>query len=211
VLAPFNNRRAGRRIFWSGFLVASVSAFFVVYPPDWKSGIVLSLLAAFLMLVTAYFSSPYIKIRGKIYAFGVQDSLADPSTDSAPPPGSDDAGYDPTPDSYSGLATAKKSWWLMIFAMGICAFTVDPTKPWHTALSVVVIVAVAAMFGYGDASWGYSIARGQRIQFGIIALITAGVFTVLYLGAYYAGKRWPIRRKQSLEYRAHPRHQKRYP
>lgn len=214
VFASWNNRRAGRRVFWAGFLVASVSAFFIAYPPDWQSGIAFSLLVVFMMLLTAYFTSPYIKIRGKVLAFHISDSMPDPSPGGAPEPSSNDPEFDPAPDSYNGTVTAGKAWWLLIFTAALFGFPViiiDEAKPWLAPLSAVAFVAIAAGLGYGDASWGYSIARGQRVQFVIIAIITAGVFTILYLGGRYAGKRWPLRRKQSLEYRAHPRHQKRYP
>lgn len=70
---------------------------------------------------------------------------------------------------------------------------------------------IATALGYMDASWKYPIARRQRLQFGAASIITLGVFTVIYLGAYYAGKRWPWHNKGSLEYRAHPRHQKMWP
>lgn len=211
ILAPSNNRRAGRRIFWSGFLLAAVSAFFIAYPPDWKSGTVWSLLACFLMIFTAYSYTPYIKIRGKIYAFYVKDSQPDPTPDGPPPPGSDDQKDDPAPDSYSGLLTASKTWWSLVFAMIICVVIIDTTKPWHDALSAGILLVFATVAGFGDASWGYPVARGQRLQFVIISLITACVFTVVYFAAYQSGKRWPLRRKQSMEYRAHPRHQKRHP
>lgn len=211
VVAPFDGRRSrrvGRRLFWGGFFLASASAFFVAYPPDWKSGIMMSLLACFLMLVTAYFTSPYLKIHGKIFAFHVQDSQADPAPDDAPSPSNDNRQHDSAPDSYGGLATATKTWWIIIPAVIICVSTVDPEKPLSTALSVGVIVVIALVFGYGDASWGYSVARGQRLQFVIVSVITLGAFAVFYIGAYCAGKRWPLRRKQSMEYRAHPRHWK---
>jgi hypothetical protein len=93
VLAVFpqlSNRRSERRLFWFGFLVAITCAFFMGYPPDWKLGIVLSLFAAYLMLLTAYFSSSDIKIRGKIFAFHVSDSLPDPPSDGAPASDSED-------------------------------------------------------------------------------------------------------------------------
>jgi hypothetical protein len=124
ILAPVNNRLAGRRLFWAGFLVATVSAFLIAYPPDRKSGIGLSLTADVLMLLNAYFSTSYIKIRGKIYAFNLKDSQPDPSPHGTPPLGSDDASADPAPDSYSGMATAKKFWWLLVFVMVICTFNV---------------------------------------------------------------------------------------
>jgi hypothetical protein len=216
-LAPFNNRQAGRRLFWGGFLLACVSAFFVVYP-DLKKGLILPLLPASLMLITAYFSTSHIKIRGKIYAFHIDDSRPDPSPGGTPPPGSDAPDYDPMPDAYSGmgLTTAGKMWWLMVFVMGGCAFNVVAyfhfrEDPWILPLSAAFMVVGGVGFGYfGDASWGYPIARGQRVQFVIISMVTLGVFTILYLGAYYAGRRWPWRNKRSSEYQAHPRHQKRY-
>jgi hypothetical protein len=211
ILAPFKNRQAERRLFWAGFLIATVAAFFVAYPPNWRTGIGWSLFADFIMLTNAYFSTSNIKIRGKIYAFNVSDSLPDPSPDGIPPRVSDDPDYDPAPDAYSGMATAKKMWWLAIFVMALCTFNVifpSDDKPWLAPAMGAMLVFGATILGYGDASWNYPIARGQRIQFIIISLITAGVFTVLYFAAYQAGKRWPLRRKQSMEYRAHPRHQK---
>jgi hypothetical protein len=215
-VVPSNDPRVERRLFWAGFLIASISGFFIAYPPDWKAGIGWALLAGFTMIVRAYFSTSYIKIRGKIYAFHVEDSRSDHSSDSAPP-GIDDPDHD-SPDAYSGLGltTAKKMWWLMVFLMVICAgnvigYIVDRDDPWVAGVMAVFGVTLATALGYMDASWEYPIARRQRLQFGIASIITLGVFTALYLGAYYAGKRWPWRNKRSLEYRAHPRHQKRWP
>ena len=71
----------------------------------------------------------------------------------------------------------------------------------------LLIVFLAVAMGYGDASWGYGIARGHRVQLVIAAIVTVGVFAALYMAAYQTGKRRPSRRKQSMEYRAHPRHQ----
>lgn len=100
----------------------------------------------------------------------------------------------------------------MIFTVtlfGLCAVISADDKPWWLGPSAATLFVVGALgYGYMDASWGYSISRGQRLQFVIIAVITAGVFTVLYVIAYFAGRRWPLRRKQSMEYRAHPRHQR---
>lgn len=171
------------------------------------------------MLITAYFSGSNIKIGGKVYAFHVEDSQPDNSREDASPSGNHEHNDDPAPDAYVGLgrATARKNWWLMIFAMSICSVNVigyfdDKDHPWRAVLSAVVGVGIATAFGYAlDGSWGYPIARGQYLQFAIIGVITGGVFTVFYLGGYYAGKRWPWRNKRSLEYRAHPRHQKREP
>lgn len=170
---------------------------------------------AFVMLLNTYMTSPWIKFRGKIYAYHVSDCLPDPSPDGAPAPGSEDPDYDPAPDSYDGSATAQKTWWSHVFAMALCVFCVivrSDDRPWLTPVAMAILVLVPVFFGFfADGSWGYPIARGQYLQFGIIGLITAGVFPVLYLAGYYAGRRWPVRRKQAMEYRVHPRHQKKWP
>lgn len=215
ILAPFNNRQAGRRLFWTGFLVATMSAFLVAYPPDWKGGAWIALTAALLMLLTAYFSTSHLKFRGKIYAFNLKDSEPDAPPGANASRRSEDPNYDPAPDSYGGMATAKKTWWLIVCAIAMCVLAVvirAPDKPlWLAPVMATAGVVIAITFGYGDATWDYQIARGQRIQFVAISIITVGVFAVLYFAAYRAGKRWSLRRKQSMEYRAHPRHQKKYP
>jgi hypothetical protein len=215
VLAPRKNHRAGRRLFWAGMLIASVSAFFIAYPADWKSGIGLSLFAAGLMLLTAYFTSPYIKIGGKIFAFYTADAQVDASAQ-----GKDISGASAprglASDSDGGFTTAKKLWWLMVPAMALCAFNisqyvVDNANPRLAALMALAIVAVAVVFGYGDGSSEHSIARGQRPQLIIVSIVTLGVFTVLYLGGYLAGKHQMLRRNRSMEHRAHPRYWKNEP
>jgi hypothetical protein len=200
-----------RRVCWAGVAGAAVSVFLACLP-YWKLSIGAALLTVAFMTAAAYMSTPYIKIRGKIYAFHVRDSLPDPSPNGATAPGTEDRDHDPAPDSYSGSVTAQKFWWLLIVTTAICVGCVlvpAADKPWWLAPGAAAMPVLAALgLGHQDASWGYSVARGQRLQFGVIAAVTAGVFAVVYLGAYGAGKRWPLRRKDSLEYRAHPRHQK---
>ncbi len=215
LVAPSNNRQRERRFFWTGFTIVAISAFFIAYPPDAKSGIIWLAFACFLMLSRAYMMTSNIKIRGKIYAFHADDSQPDPYPDDSSPP-NDDPDYDPAPDSYSGMTSAGKMWTLLILTMAICSlnvviYIVDRERPLLTFAMMALLVTLAVVSGYGDAIWRYPIARGQRIQFIIISIITAGAFTVLYLGAYYAGKHWPWRNKQSMEYRAHPRHQQKWP
>ncbi|EUA42306.1 putative membrane protein [Mycobacterium xenopi 4042] len=218
VLPPLflkRDRSWERRVAWSGTGGAALCAF-LASVPDWKLGIGLSLFIWGMTVFTAYFTTPYIKIRGKIYAFHIQDSQPDPSPAATAPPGIDGRDYDRAPDSYGGSVTAIKLWWLGVpttamFAFGVVGYFIDKEKPWIAAAGGAVIVLAAIGLGHGDASWGYPVARGQRVQFAIISIITLGVFTVLYLIAYRAGSRWPLRLEQSFEYRAHPRHQKRYP
>jgi hypothetical protein len=136
LLTVVAKERSGRRLFWGGLLIACVCAFFAAYPASWTLRIGMSLFVAGMTTFTAYMYTSFIKIRGKIYAFSVSDSQPDPSPDGTPRPGSDDPNYDPAPDSYGGMATAKKFWWLLIVTMIICVGTVDTAKLWSTALSV---------------------------------------------------------------------------
>ncbi|MGV0737209.1 hypothetical protein ABQF35_10430 [Mycobacterium syngnathidarum] len=215
LVIPSNNRQRERRFFWTGFTIVAISAFFIAYPPDAKSGFLWLAFASFLMLSRAYMMTSNIKIRGKIYAFHVDDRQPDPYPNDA----SSEASHpedDPAPDSYSGMSTPGKIWMLLIVGIAICSlnvviYIVDRERPLLAAAMAILLVTLAAGFGYGDAVWGYPIARGQRIQFFIISVITTGVFTVFYLGAYLAGKHWPRRNKQSMEYRAHPHHQQNWP
>jgi hypothetical protein len=205
-----HSRSSQRRIYWTCARVAAVAGFFAVYP-DWKKGSGFALFALGAMMVMAYVYTPYIKIGGKIYALTVQDSRPDP--EDTPAPAAEDPEDDPAPDAYSGIISATKTWWLYIpllafIAINTYAFAVGEGEAWVAGTGVAFLVFLAIATGYGDASWGYGIARGQHIQFGVAAVVTAGVFAVLYLVAYQGGKRWPLRRKQSMEFRAHPRHAK---
>lgn len=211
-----HDREVQRRYFWCGFSIATVAGFFVPAPLNWRTGAMFSAFVIFVILVNTYMTNPMIKIRGKIYAYHVHDSLPDETRDGAI--GSEDlpADYDPAPDSYGGSASAKKSWWLHVVAVSIAVLGVlvnaDDKRWWLTPMAAAVLVLLPVFFGYfADGSWGYPIARGQYLQFAIIGLITVGAYPVLYLLAYNAGKRWPVRRKSSMEYRAHPRHQKDWP
>jgi hypothetical protein len=187
VFAPHKNDAVGRRMFWAGILIGSVSAFFIAFPPDWKSGSLLSLLVAVLMLMTAYFTSPYLKFGGKVFAFSTTD-----------------AG---TTAQDAAFTSARKLWWLMVPAMALCAFNIGQyvlakENPRLAVAMGVVVVAVATVFGFGDGRARYSIARGQLPQFVIVSIITVGVFTVLYLGGYALGKQRARPHRQSMDDRA---------
>jgi hypothetical protein len=200
-----------RRVAWAGVTGAAV-AIFVACLPYWKLSIAASLVTVAFMTAAAYMSTPYIKIRGKVYAFHVRDSLPDAAPEDTAAQGSGDRDDDRAPDSYSGSVTAQKFWWLLVLTMAMCVGCVvvpAADKPWWLAPGAVIMLVVGALaLGYEDASWGYAIARGQRVQFGVLTVVTAAAFTVVYLLAYGVGKRWPLRRKDSLEYRAHSRHRK---
>jgi hypothetical protein len=207
-------RSLQRRIYWSCACLGAVAAFLAFYP-DLKKGLGLALFFLGVMVVAAYAYTPYVKIGGKVYALTVQDSRPDADEDADETAATATAAtqHDPAPDAYSGLISATKMWWLLIPLLvistgNVYAFASGKSEWWVAAIGVAFLVFLAVAMGYGDASWGYGVARGHHVQFALAAIVTVGVFAALYLAAYQTGKHWPLRREQSMEYRAHSRHQK---
>jgi hypothetical protein len=219
------SRSTQRRLYWAGAGLAAIAGFLMVYP-NWKNGLAIAGILLAAMTIAAYAATPYIKIGGKIYALTLGDRQLDsdnlPTVDDSQPRRHDapaqsaDPPVDPAPDSYSGTLTPATVWWALVVLAGIAAvnvgaflFSDGQAAPAAVGAGFLALLAIAA--GYGDASWGYRIARGQCLQFGVATVITAGSFAVVYLAAYYTARRFPLRGKQSLEYRAHPRQRHREP
>ena len=78
----------------------------------------------------------------------------------------------------------------------------------HVEAAALALTGLTALVALEDVA---QLARGQRIQFAILAVVTIGSFTVLYLAAYAVAKRRPLRSKHSMEYRAHPHLQDKQP
>ncbi|MDN5760005.1 MAG: hypothetical protein L0H59_16010, partial [Tomitella sp.] len=62
--------------------------------------------------------------------------------------------------------------------------SLDPHITLSNGLAIGVVAIVAFLFGYNDGSWGHPIVRRQWIQFGIVTIITVGIFSFFYLCAY---------------------------
>ena len=200
-----------RQFYWGGTAAAALCAFLASLP-NLETGVVLVLFAFFAMTLPAYFSGRLIKIGGRVIAFHIQDSGPDPAPgEVAESVANEEA--DGESNSYGGTVTAAKGWWLNVFGVGLLASTVfrgaeGSDKPWLVWVSAAALIVMAVMFAVGDASWGYRVARGQYLQFGLAVLISAGVFGVFYLLAFVIAKRRPYRNKNSSEYGAHSRHQR---
>lgn len=202
-------RSAQRRLYWLFACLAGVSGFLMCYP-DRAKGLGVAGLFVAAMVVAAYVATPYIKIRGRIFALSITDSRPDdPEAETRL-----DRGVDPTPDSYSGMLSAAKMWWMLAIIAVIAGGNVyyaavgreNGLIPWASA-AFLALLAFGA--GYADGSWDYPIARRQYIQLAAASLATSGAFLALYLTCYYVAKRWPLRREQTLEHRTHPGHEKR--
>lgn len=202
-ILPTKTSVAERRLYWAGALLATTSAFFVLYPPDWRGGLAFASSMAAVTVLRAYMTTSYVRIRGRTYAF----SLSDSRSASAEPASTNVASeVDPVETAYQGFATAAKMWWLFVVVIAVCStivamFVVSADGAAYAAGAAVVGLALPLFIGHQDASWGHRIARGQLVQLTIAGIATLGSFAVLYLAAYAAGTRWPVRSKRSPEYR----------
>lgn len=205
---PTKNERTTRHLYWLGTVIATVSAFFALYPPDWGGGLGLAgaLLAG--LLLRAYMSTSHIVIRGRTYAFNVANSR--------PRSGSVDPNDDAASDAYGGITTAPKTWWLLVvmtiaFTLIVALYLATREGRWYAIGALIFLGVVAVSIGHQDGSWEYPVARGQMVQFTVVGIASVGVFTALYLTAYAAGRRWPLRPKRSMEYRTHPHLRRKIP
>jgi hypothetical protein len=211
-MLPTKSPRAERRLYWAGSLVATVSAFLALFPPNWQGGLAFAGVLAGGLTFRAYMITPYIRFRGRTYAFNLSDSEPDDGSQGTTPL----SDYDPAPDSYGGIATATKAWWLLAVVVIACAlmvalFAVSGEGPWYAGGAATAVAIVAIGIGHQDGSWEFQIARGQLVQFAIAGVATLGAFSVLYYCAYSAGRRWPLRPTRSADYQAHPHLRKKFP
>lgn len=189
---PTKTASAERRLYWAGVAVAVIAAFFTICPPDWRGGLVFASSIAGVIVLRAYMTTSYLRIRGRTFAFNLIDSEKDSSHRDV--------------DTYAGFATAPKMWWLFTVVTGGCALIIalhlaSSEGRWYAAGSALVVVLLPLMIGHQDASWGYGVARGQTVQLVVAGVVTVGVFILAYFVGYKVGKYRPLRSKLSPEYR----------
>lgn len=178
---PLESRR---RIYWC---FSALAAVFVILGAYNDLQLLLALL--FVVLLTtvgsAYAFTPYIRIRGRIYAFQ---------------PGHINVESKDTAEKlhrHEQIATPTKMWWIVAgFAVAFDAALCSSFLPGRERLNFqddreLILYALAFCvlfsvgFGYGEAKFGYPIAQRQRLQFVIATISSAGLFAVLYLMSYY--------------------------
>jgi hypothetical protein len=173
-----------RRLWWGG--TAGAALFTVLGTlPQWLAGLGLAAAGVFGMTLTAYFATSYIKIGDEIFAFHTYD--AEPDRRISPLPS--DISESQLSDSYGTDVTNTKMWWLMVgtsaFCVGAAAVQFLGPPKWAIVIALAVVLTVIAIgFGFMDAKAGHRVAREQFVQFGLIAVITVGVFPMLYLCSY---------------------------
>ncbi|MEB3069325.1 hypothetical protein [[Mycobacterium] vasticus] len=200
--------RRNRGRFW-GAGCAFSSFMFVGMLPDWKYGIEAAVACGILFASMAFAYTPFLKVRGRIYAAQWRHRQAESVEDDSGPD------RDRIPDSYTGFSPAAQSWWMLTVVCLVCLIVIYADFVAHNnhvhlfgIPATIVVVYVPLYVGYWDASWNYPVARGQLNQFTMLSIMTAGIFAALYFATFHIGKRWPWRPKRSIEYRMHPRHRR---
>ncbi|WP_197378350.1 hypothetical protein [Mycolicibacterium mengxianglii] len=169
-----------RKVYW-GSTFGSAACVFVASLPNIATGLIFVVFVLFITTVRAYFASQYIKIGGHVIAF---HSAPDPARH-------DDVAALEDDQPYSPSVSAAKMWWLMVIAVGVIgsgnmwAYVVDREDLRYGILGLGIVVAAAVLYGIGDAMHLQRIARGQYLQFAVLALVSAGIFPVLYVIAHW--------------------------
>lgn len=190
LLASVNDDRwdigTQRRVYWSGTFGAALCAFLAGLP-DWLGGVQFAAGVVLLLTANAYLLTSYLKVGGRVVALHPRDAA------DADAGASDDR---PPADAYGGSLTAPKMWWMLVVGMVICAANVvgryGASLLWIAFAIPVLLLAIG--FGYMDAAARQRFARGQLVQFAIIAVVTAGVFAALYAIGFGLSGGWNRRR-----------------
>ena len=177
-----------RWLFWLSSLLGITFVALSLASRGWMTVVIFGVLMTVIVIFLAYFKTTYIKIGGRIRSFA------------SPPPEPGEVGAEPPPlpprDSYPGRVTAPKAWWLFtafvaIFSIGGAALGWDS----HMLPAAGLICVLAFIGGIDDATRKLPMARGQRLQAGIIAVVSVLMFFLppaLYIVGYSIGTKRPM-------------------
>lgn len=183
-----------RRFYWGTSGLAGVFIFFAAYP-DLKKFVGMLPIVLITSVGWAYANTPYIRIRGRIYAF-------QPIHINAESPGASAKLH-----RHEQIATPPKIWWIVAgVLLTFDAAVFSSFLPGRERLNfqddrelILYTLSFCALFsvglGYGEAKFGYPIAQRQRLQFIIASVSSAGLFTLPYLASYYLTTRGIARRR----------------
>lgn len=177
--ARWMSLRTGRVVFWAGAATASVSVFLMGISSDWRSGLAMALFVASAIIGSAYVNTEFIAFGGRTYKLFT-----------------DLKGV----DNYGGGLTANKAWWLLTSAVTLLmVFGTERLLVENQYRIPAVVAALIALFGlsfgYRDANMAKRVAAGQRIQLGLLSVVSVGIFPLSYLCAYRASRHWWVKRQ----------------
>lgn len=175
--APFlPERHLQRRTYWLSWLAGGGLITLAAELADPGRGWGIATMLAPMSVSVAYFKSPYLKIRGRIYAVSFLDRQPDPPRDGEPcaaeaPP--------PLPRDRYGHLSAATYWWLVATFNAGCATTVVG-QGWTlgTSAAFAAFSACLAATGFSDAAGGYGIARRRFIPATVVTLCCVPMYFV---------------------------------
>lgn len=185
------DRQFERWLYSFGSLLGGALISLSVAGRGWKVVIMAAATIAFVTVLQAYFTTPYIRIRGRNHAFSMQDSAPDPSDINTDEPPSM-----PPRDSYPGRVTAPKAWWLFVVIIAFFGLG-GALAGWNAkTLPAAGIICLAALAcGIDDATRKLPKARGQNVQATMAAALSISMAflpPVLYLIGYRIGTVRPM-------------------
>jgi hypothetical protein len=75
-----SDRRAGRRFYWATSIIGIVS-FAIGVGKIWPNGVAVTVIFSAIVAFSAYLTTPYLKIGGRIYASSPENREPDPPTE----------------------------------------------------------------------------------------------------------------------------------
>ncbi|MGW0162017.1 hypothetical protein ACWDUN_22165 [Mycobacterium sp. NPDC003323] len=185
-----SRRSVARALYWTCAYIAVSCLALAMVPMGWHHVIVITAFGTVAAVGYAYFETPFIKIKGRIYAAEVRHARPDPADGEQP-----DLSPPREIETYDGRHSAAVVWWLMAAGACLTAFGLIVTR-WRPELFVLVAIgaAIAGFFGLDDGSRGFPYARGHLLPFRIAAaasLVGAGIPLWCYLYGYRRGSRNP--------------------
>lgn len=173
-----------RRIYWCLAALTMLFAVLAAYPDP---ATILAAIGVMLIATVgwAYAHTPYIRIRGTVYAFQPLHKNAESEGDSA------------KLQRHEQIATPPKIWWIiagfgLAFDVAVCSSFLPGREgfSFHNDRELILYMLgfcllFAVGMGYGEAKFRYPIAQGQRLQFFIASVSSAGLFAVVYLSVYH--------------------------
>ncbi|WP_445168209.1 hypothetical protein ACTXG7_02110 [Mycolicibacterium sp. Dal123E01] len=177
VLLPVNVSLK-RWVFWVGWAAAAI----LLALSGLRRGIGdVAIVALAVMMggaLFAYYTTPFIKIRGRVWTAWISDAREDP--DVPPPP----------PDSYEGRVTASSMWWnLAVLSVMTGGFAL--AHGWLVPAGLMggaLMAAPLATVGHLDRKEHFPLARGRYFPFAIVVLSLIPTLlwpVVVYFAAYY--------------------------
>ncbi|KAA0110776.1 hypothetical protein [Mycolicibacterium sp. P1-5] len=167
-----------RRIFWLCWAAAAV----LLALSGLRRGVVDAVMAGLAVMgsgmLYAFYTTPFIKVAGRVWTFWITDAREDP--DVPPPPA----------DSYLERVTAPSMWWTLA-GLGLITGGFALSMGWLAPVGIMagaLLAAPLAAMGHLDRKDRYPIARERYFPFAIVVLSSVPTLlwpVLVYFAAYY--------------------------